>query len=107
GHMVHGAFASVDHVFLSGLKFHIDYSDPTKVVLQRVKMDTTVGVVSSANPSVYGQTVIYTATVVPETGGTAIPATDTVTFTFDGTAYASVFPTTINPDGSATYTFDP
>jgi hypothetical protein len=42
---------------------------------------STTALTSSANPSVYGQTVSFTATVTPENGGTA---TGTVTFFKNG-----------------------
>jgi autotransporter-associated beta strand protein len=103
GGTVHGTFAAFDHVFLNGLKFLIDYSDPTKVVLQRVKADARVSVVSSVNPAVYGQPVLYTATVTPVDGDApAVPTSDTVTFTFDGVSYPAV---NVNAMGQAV--FDP
>jgi autotransporter-associated beta strand protein len=111
GGTVHNKFAepfSPNTAFVAGQKFTVDYSDPTKVVLRRVKDTATVTITSSANPSVYGQQVLFTATVTPEPGAVAIPTTttDTVTFTFDGVTYSPEF-LTANPDGSAYAVFDP
>lgn len=47
------------------------------------KASTTTGVASSVNPSVYGQSVTFTATVGVVAPGSGIP-TGTVTFTIDG-----------------------
>src|SRR5262249_27118716 len=49
---------------------------------------TTTTLMSSANPSVAGQSVVYTATVSPAGSGTAIP-TGTVTFLDGSTTLAS------------------
>src|SRR5207245_8461126 len=102
GGTVSGSFAQADKVFLAGKKFSIDYSDPTKVVITRVKADAAVSVLSTANPAVYGQAITYTAIVTPESGAPAVPTTDTVTFTFDGVSYP---PVNVNASGQAT--FDP
>jgi uncharacterized delta-60 repeat protein len=50
---------------------------------------TTTIVTSSDNPSVYGETVSFTATVVPNAPGAGTP-TGTVTFSVDGGAFATV-----------------
>ena len=77
-------------VFIQGQKFRVDYSDPTKVVLQKIRADVTVTVVSSANPSTFGQLVTFTVTVTPELGAAVIPTTTNVTFTLDGTPQSPV-----------------
>jgi hypothetical protein len=61
-----------------------NYTTSSSAVLtQAVKIGTSTVVASSVNPSVFGHTVTFTATVTPASG-TATP-TGTVTF-FDGTA---------------------
>src|SRR5262249_36147174 len=62
-------------------KFDVDYSNPSVVVLTRALETATVGLVSSVNPSVYGQDVAFTATVTAEAGAGTVPNGDTVTFT--------------------------
>ena len=59
---------------------------------------TVTTVSSSVNPSVVGQTVMFTATVIGS-GATGTP-TGTVTFSDDGTPIASAV--TLQPDGTAT-----
>jgi autotransporter-associated beta strand protein len=86
--------------FLGGEKFTVDYSDLSKVVLQRVKNSATVALASSDNPSPFGEDAQITATVKPEPGAASVPATDTVTFTVDGTAQETV---TIGSGGKATF----
>src|SRR5439155_1283824 len=105
GGLVSGHFAEdfgADIAFVGRLKVTVDYSDPTKVVLTRIKNAATVALSSSAPSAVYGQQVLFTATVTPEPGAGAIPTTDTVTFTLDGVAYP---PITVDANGSAV--FDP
>ncbi|WP_246531409.1 Ig-like domain-containing protein [Streptomyces bathyalis] len=58
---------------------------------------TTTTVNSTPDPSVYGQDVTFTATVVPVAPATATPA-GTVTFTIDGGATTTVG---VDPDGIA------
>jgi trimeric autotransporter adhesin len=65
-----------------------------------VAVSTTTTLTSSVNPSVFGQVVIFTATVAP-TVGTALP-TGTVQFSVDGTAVGG--PVTLNGSGAATLT---
>ena len=77
-------------VFIQGQKFRVDYSDPMKVVLQKIRADVTVTVISSANPSTFGQLVTFTVTVTPEPGAALIPTTTNVTFTLDGTPQTPV-----------------
>ncbi len=105
GGTVHGRFAEPfgpNVVFIQGHKFTVDYSDPTAVVLAKVKADATVAVSSSANPSTFGQPVLFTATITPEPGAGPVPTTDTVTFTLDGVTYPAV---PVNANGQAV--FDP
>ena len=59
---------------------------------------TVTTVSSSVNPSVVGQTVMFTATVIGS-GATGTP-TGTVTFSDDGTPIASAV--TLQPNGTAT-----
>jgi autotransporter-associated beta strand protein len=90
-------------VFIQGQKFTVDYSDPNKVVLEKILASATIGVASSANPSMFHQPVAFTATVTPEAGSTGADLTAyTVTFTLDGTAYAPV-----SLDASGHAVFDP
>jgi streptogramin lyase len=56
-----------------------------EVVLQTA---TTTAVAASANPSVYGQPVTFTATVTPNAAGAATP-TGTVQFVIDGQNYGA------------------
>ena len=63
-----------------------------------VAASTTTTVTSSLNPSVYQQSVTFTATIAPTTG-TALP-TGTVQFSIDGTTVGG--PVTLN-NGTATY----
>src|SRR5262249_20136769 len=49
---------------------------------------TTTTVASSANPSVFGQSVTFTATVAPNAGGSGTP-TGMVQFQIDGTNFGS------------------
>ena len=65
-----------------------------------VAMSTATTLTSSANPSSYGQSVIFTATVAP-TAGTA-PPTGTVQFSVDGAAAGG--PVTLNGSSVATFT---
>ncbi|PYI79676.1 MAG: hypothetical protein DME26_22990, partial [Verrucomicrobia bacterium] len=62
--------------------------------------NTSTTVSSSVNPSVFGQPVIFTATVSAAPPGSGTPA-GTVTFTIDGTPQA---PATLNAAGQATLT---
>jgi autotransporter-associated beta strand protein len=93
--------------FINGQKFFVDYSDPTKVVITRVKNDATISVSSNANPSVYGQQILLTALVTPEPGTGPIPTSDTVTFTFDTGTSAGIVSATVNVDSTGHATFDP
>lgn len=74
-------------IFLNGLRFKISYlaDGGTDVTLTRVQASTTTSLVSSVNPSVFGQNVTFTATVTPNGGATGTP-TGTVTFVIDAGA---------------------
>ncbi len=59
-------------------------SSSSAVLIQTVHQDsTTTRLTSSVNPSVYGQTVVFTATVAASAPGSGTP-TGTVTFFLDG-----------------------
>ncbi len=62
------------------------------------KADTTTALTSSANPSVFGQSVTFTAQVSAVAPGAGTPS-GTVTFTVDGTARS---PINLNGSGQAT-----
>lgn len=102
-----------DAVFIGGKKFTIDYGDNTKVVLKRVFNTATVTITSSVtSPSVYGQSVVFTATVVPEIGAGELPVGSQVTFTMDSTTTlptlpSSAFQQTFTITSSGTLTFAP
>ena len=67
---------------------------------QTVNQDTTTTtVISSANPSVFGQSVTFTATVKAQAPGSGVPM-GTVTF-FDGST--SLGTTSLNSNGKATF----
>jgi hypothetical protein len=71
---------------------------------QVVKKDgTTTALASSANPSVNGQTVTFTATVTANSPGSGTPQ-GTVTFKVNGTAQPVA---QLNAAGQATFTFSP
>jgi autotransporter-associated beta strand protein len=70
-------------------------ADFTQTVVQAL---TTTTVTSALNPSVFGQSVTFTATVTVNPPGTGNP-TGTVTFTIDGAAQP---PATVAPSGTAT-----
>ncbi len=77
---------SPNTVFFNGRKFTVQYINNTvnhtgQVILTRSLDTATVSMSALTNPSVYGQDVTFTATVVPEPGGGALPTTDTITFT--------------------------
>src|SRR5512135_1546470 len=74
----------------------------TDQIGQATKTTTTTQLVSSANPSTFGQAVTFTATVAPALGaGTPI---GTVTFTFDGQWQAPVPLAVVNGADQATLT---
>src|SRR5207249_88108 len=63
------------------------------------KANTTTAIASSANPSVNGQSVTFTATVSTVAPGTGT-RTGTITFTVDGTNQT---PVAVNGSGQATF----
>src|SRR5262249_17325227 len=96
-------------VFISGQKFTVDYGSrngtptvPGSIVLNRVKNNANVVITSSLQPSQYGQDVVFTATVTPEPGASALPPGGTVSFSADsGTIQLPLVP--INGSGQATF----
>jgi autotransporter-associated beta strand protein len=98
GGIITSQFASVGtdinglpYVFVGGQKFDVTYVDTgsgvTQVVITPVKQNATITLSSSTGASatsVFGQDVTFTATVTPEKGAGAIPATDSVAFELDG-----------------------
>src|SRR6266851_960958 len=78
----------------------VTFGGSTSLVLAQTvnKAGTTTAVVSSLNPSTYGQSVIFTATVT-QSSGAATP-TDGVTFKDGGTTLGS---SPLNASGAATY----
>jgi autotransporter-associated beta strand protein len=82
----------------NGLNFRITYNT-NSVVLTRVVSATTTSLTSSANPSVFGQSVTLTATVTSATPGAGTP-TQTVTFQEGQTTLGS---STLDSTGRATF----
>jgi hypothetical protein len=78
----------------------VTFGGSTSLVLAQTvnKAGTTTAVVSSLNPSTYGQSVIFTATVTPPSGATT--PTGSVTFKDGGTTLGS---SPLNASGVATY----
>jgi autotransporter-associated beta strand protein len=106
---ISGAFGNtvvqggVTYAFIAGEKFQLVINNvpATKTItLTHVPANTVTTVTASANPSVFGQNVTFTATVLPETGATGSPS-GTVNFVIDGTTVASGVP--INTSGVATF----
>ncbi len=91
--------------FLNNRKLTVTYN-ANSVVLQAVRNNVTVKATSSANPSVYGQDVVFTATVTPVIVAGPLPAADTVTFLLTNAAHTVNYSqTTTLTNGQAT--FDP
>lgn len=99
GGVISGSFAGtnpsgsnprVGTVFIQGVKFKIEYFTD-KVVLTRQLTDVTLNVISSANPSVFGQDIVFTATLEAESGGQGFPDGYFVTFTFGSFGSQDVF----------------
>ncbi len=87
---VKGTFNGLgNNAFLNGggQVFQISYT-LTSVVLSRTMSATTAAVVSSANPSVFGQPVTFTATITANNPGLGAP-TGTVQFVIDGANFGS------------------
>jgi hypothetical protein len=78
------------------------YTASTSTALSQVvnKDSTSTLLVSSVNPSVFGQSVTFTATVTANAPGSGVP-TGTVTFRDNGKALATV---TLNASGIAVFT---
>ena len=91
---ISGTFAGLAegaNLTLGGLRYQITYAGGTNandVVLTRIKDNTTTNVVSSLNPSTYGQTISFTATVTGVAPG-APTATGSVQFTLDGSNFGA------------------
>jgi hypothetical protein len=73
-----------------------DNPSTSNTVTQTVKVVTTAAVASSANPSIPGQTVTYTATVSPTDGG------GSVAFDDGGTPITNCTAQSLNSNGQAT-----
>jgi autotransporter-associated beta strand protein len=86
--------------YIGGAEFSVDYSNPTEVVVTRLKASTTVNLVSSSNPSVFGAAVTFTATAVPSGAGGGTP-TGTISFILDNTPQGAV---TLNGSAQASFT---
>ena len=100
-----------DSLFIDGQKFSVQYNT-NSVILTRMLDAATVEITASpGNPSVYGQDVIYTATVTPEPGAGDVPVGTQVTFTLDQALFGNAFTLTVpeNTPGQATFSasFDP
>jgi hypothetical protein len=85
---------------LSAANYTFAFAAGTLTVTPATLIDTTTTLVSSANPSVYGQPVTFTATVSPVSG--AGTPTGSVTFSDGGTVLATVELV----DGQASFTTD-
>jgi autotransporter-associated beta strand protein len=83
---------------VNGQQFRINYT-ANSAVLTRALLPTSTTVVSSVNPSMFGQPVTFTATVTPLSGGGT--PTGTVTFTNGGTVLGSM---PLNANGQAAIT---
>jgi uncharacterized repeat protein (TIGR02543 family) len=87
---------SITATYEGGVKFN---GSTSSALSQKVKACTTVKVVSSTNPSVYRQSVTFTATVVAKEPGAGVP-TGKVTFK-DG--WRTLGTGTLDATGHATY----
>lgn len=96
-----GQFASGATAFIGGRKFTVLYA-ANAVTITRVVANVTVGLTSSKNPSVLGDSVTFTAVVTPEAGATGAP-TGTVEF-YDGDTLLGTG--TVDATGRATFTTD-
>lgn len=83
-----GQFSQGLFAFIDGKKFdvvyHLDAGGPDWVEITRIKNAATVSIVSSVNPSDYGQDVTFFATVTPEANTGPIPDGTPVEFTVTG-----------------------
>jgi hypothetical protein len=82
---------------------NFNFSNSSNLAQVVNKDGTTTALVSSANPSVNGQTVMLTATVTANSPGTGTPA-GTVTFKVNGSNQATI---TLNAKGQAVFAFSP
>jgi autotransporter-associated beta strand protein len=89
--------------FIGGQKFDVTYT-ANQVIVTPVKQHAAIAVTSSVTPqSVYGQDVVFTATLTPEPGAGSVPNTDTVTFQLDNDT-VHLYKTQVNNNQA---TFDP
>jgi autotransporter-associated beta strand protein len=98
-----GSFSGIangGNIYIQGFNFTVSYTS-NSVTLTHIQGASTTTVSSSANPSVFGQSVTFTATVAPAVGGGGSAPTGTAVFTVDGQQVASV---TLDSNGNATYT---
>ncbi|MCI0461199.1 MAG: Ig-like domain repeat protein [Gemmataceae bacterium] len=85
GGTISGKFAepfSPSTIFIGGQKFVVDYSDNTRVVLERAKNNVTLDMDANDNPSRFGQPVTFTVTIISEPGAGPVSTSTTVTFDF-------------------------
>ena len=92
-------------VFLSGQKFVVQYTANSAVLTRQLSTATVTITAAPGITSVYGQDVVFTATVVPEAGATLPAAGGQVTFTLDANTVNALTKTVAVVGGVAT--FDP
>ncbi|PKO19105.1 MAG: hypothetical protein CVU39_00710 [Chloroflexi bacterium HGW-Chloroflexi-10] len=90
---------SIGADYLGTTNFNTSIAAPLSQVIE--KAPTTTTVISSLNPSIYGQSVMFTATVTANSPSLAIP-NGTVQYKLDGINYGA--PVTLNGSGVATRT---
>jgi hypothetical protein len=91
---------SITAVYNGESTFRVSISTALTQTVNSVNMVTTTSLASSVNPSAYGQTVSFTATVTPNPPGAGTP-TGTVTFKDGSTVLATA---TLNSSAVATFT---
>src|SRR5439155_11945056 len=89
--------AAFNNINCQNNPFPAPTSQPTVAVTPAI-VATTTTVSSSSNPSTYGQSVTFTATVAPASGSTT--PTGSVVFTIDGRGQPAA---TLNGSGQATF----
>jgi len=91
------------HTVVATFLGNVDYaaSAASNTLTQTILQSSITTVASSLNPSTYGQSVTFTATVAPGAGASGTP-TGTVTFSLDNVAQAPQ-----NLNGGTTVTFTP
>ena len=95
-------------VFIDGQKFTLTYTLNSVVLTRQFNNATVVLSVAPPSPSIYGQDLVYTATVTPEPGVNVIPLGTEVQFSVDGVNVGAPVVES-NPAGVAVFspTFDP